>query len=93
MTIDRTTLTTSLGLPAEAGRADTVWLATDLDREGEAIAWHVTEAADIDPDKTRRVTFSEITAPAIRAAFGLDAVPARTRPTIPCNMAARRKKL
>jgi DNA topoisomerase-1 len=53
----------------EAGRASTVWLATDLDREGEAIAWHVTEAAGIAPEKTRRVTFSEITAPAIRAAF------------------------
>jgi DNA topoisomerase-1 len=53
----------------EADRASTVWLATDLDREGEAIAWHVTEAAGIAPEKTRRVTFSEITAPAIRAAF------------------------
>jgi DNA topoisomerase-1 len=53
----------------EAGRADLVWLATDLDREGEAIAWHVTEAALIEPAKTRRVTFNEITAPAIRAAF------------------------
>ncbi len=53
----------------EAGKASTVWLATDLDREGEAIAWHLTEAAAIDPDKTRRVTFNEITGPAIRAAF------------------------
>ena len=52
-----------------AGRASTVWLATDLDREGEAIAWHVAEAAAIDPAKTRRVTFNEITGPAIRAAF------------------------
>jgi len=49
--------------------ADTVYLATDLDREGEAIAWHVTEAANVPEGKTRRVTFSEITAPAIRAAF------------------------
>jgi DNA topoisomerase-1 len=53
----------------EAGRADVVWLATDLDREGEAIAWHVTEAARIAPSKTRRVTFNEITGPAIRDAF------------------------
>jgi DNA topoisomerase-1 len=53
----------------EAGQASTVWLATDLDREGEAIAWHVTEAAEIAPEKTRRVTFNEITGPAIRAAF------------------------
>ena len=49
--------------------ADHVYLATDLDREGEAIAWHVTEAARIPPEKTRRVTFSEITPRAIREAF------------------------
>jgi DNA topoisomerase-1 len=49
--------------------ADAVYLATDLDREGEAIAWHVAEAAHVPTDKTRRVTFSEITEPAIRAAF------------------------
>ncbi len=52
-----------------AGRADTVYLATDLDREGEAIAWHVAEAAEIPFGKQRRVTFSEITEPAIREAF------------------------
>ncbi len=46
-----------------------VWLATDLDREGEAIAWHVAEAAHIPASKTRRVTFSEITEGAIRSAF------------------------
>jgi DNA topoisomerase I len=49
--------------------ADQVFLATDLDREGEAIAWHVAEAANVPPDKTQRVTFSEITEPAIREAF------------------------
>jgi DNA topoisomerase I len=49
--------------------ADAVYLATDLDREGEAIAWHVAEAAHVPSDKTRRVTFSEITEPAIREAF------------------------
>ena len=49
--------------------ADHVYLATDLDREGEAIAWHVAEAAHIPPKKTRRVTFSEITPRAIRDAF------------------------
>jgi DNA topoisomerase-1 len=53
----------------EAGRATTVFLATDLDREGEAIAWHVAEAAEIPIAKQRRVTFSEITEPAIREAF------------------------
>lgn len=46
-----------------------VWLATDLDREGEAIAWHVAEAAGVPAAKTRRVTFSEITEGAIREAF------------------------
>ena len=49
--------------------ADAVFLATDLDREGEAIAWHVAEAAHVPAEKTRRVTFSEITEPAIREAF------------------------
>jgi DNA topoisomerase-1 len=49
--------------------SDLVFLATDLDREGEAIAWHVAEAAQVPSEKTRRVTFSEITEPAIREAF------------------------
>ena len=54
----------------KAGRgADHIFLATDLDREGEAIAWHVAEAAHLPADRTSRVTFSEITEPAIRAAF------------------------
>src|SRR6185369_13073436 len=52
-----------------AKSADTVYLATDLDREGEAIAWHVAEAANVPKSKTRRVTFSEITQSAIRDAF------------------------
>ncbi len=52
-----------------ARSADTVFLATDLDREGEAIAWHVAEAANVPANKTRRVTFSEITEGAIRDAF------------------------
>lgn len=53
----------------EAKSADAVYLATDLDREGEAIAWHVAEAANVDPAITHRVTFSEITASAIKDAF------------------------
>ncbi len=62
----------------KAARAsDLVWLATDLDREGEAIAWHVAEAAGVPAAKARRVTFSEITKPAIEEAFrnprGIDA--------------------
>jgi reverse gyrase len=49
--------------------SDQVYLATDLDREGEAIAWHVAEAAHVPPEKTLRVTFNEITESAIRDAF------------------------
>ena len=52
-----------------AKSADMVYLATDLDREGEAIAWHVAEAANVPASKTQRVTFSEITEGAIREAF------------------------
>jgi DNA topoisomerase-1 len=49
--------------------AESVWLATDLDREGEAIAWHVAEALEIPEGDRRRVTFSEITKGAILEAF------------------------
>ncbi|WP_376791578.1 type I DNA topoisomerase [Thermoflexus sp.] len=49
--------------------ADEVYLATDPDREGEAIAWHLTEVTHIPPSKLRRVVFHEITEPAIREAF------------------------
>ncbi len=49
--------------------ADAIYLATDLDREGEAIAWHVAEATHMADAKTHRVTFSEITESAIREAF------------------------
>src|SRR3954466_5566084 len=52
-----------------AGSATTVYLATDLDREGAAIAWHVAEAAEIPANKTRRVTVSEITQGATREAL------------------------
>jgi DNA topoisomerase-1 len=52
-----------------AKTSDMVYLATDLDREGEAIAWHVAEAAHVPESKTRRVTFSEITESAIAEAF------------------------
>ena len=52
-----------------AGQAAEVYLATDPDREGEAISWHLMEAADIDPHLAHRVTFHEITEPAIKAAF------------------------
>ena len=52
-----------------AERADTVYLATDLDREGEAIAWHLREAIGGDPGRYRRVVFNEITRKAIEGAF------------------------
>ena len=46
-----------------------VWLATDEDREGEAISWHLLEAMEIDESKTKRIVFSEITKKAILAAM------------------------
>jgi len=48
--------------------AEQVWLATDEDREGEAISWHLCEVLDLDVDQTKRIVFSEITAPAIKKA-------------------------
>ena len=56
-------------LKAEASRVKEIYLATDPDREGEAIAWHLLEAAEIDPDRTKRVVFHEITKDAIEHAF------------------------
>ena len=52
-----------------ADRSDHIYLATDLDREGEAIAWHLQELIGGDPERFRRVVFNEITQPAIEAAF------------------------
>ena len=52
-----------------AKQAETVYLATDPDREGEAIAWHLMEAAEIEPEISRRVVFHEITKPAVSEAF------------------------
>ena len=52
-----------------AKTAQEIYLATDPDREGEAIAWHLMEAAEIDPALTQRVVFHEITAPAVADAF------------------------
>lgn len=48
-----------------AKKADTVWLASDEDREGEAIAWHLAEVLGLDPATTRRIVFHEITKKAI----------------------------
>ena len=52
-----------------ANKASTVWIASDEDREGEAIAWHLQEVLDLDPQKTRRIVFHEITKDAIRRAI------------------------
>jgi DNA topoisomerase-1 len=52
-----------------AKKAEEVYLATDPDREGEAIAWHLMEAAEINPKTMRRVVFHEITEPAVEEAF------------------------
>ncbi len=52
-----------------AKQAEEIYLATDPDREGEAISWHLMEAAQIDRQRAKRVVFHEITEPAIREAF------------------------
>lgn len=52
-------------LKAEVKKSDIVWLASDEDREGEAIAWHLYEVLGLKPEQTRRIVFHEITKPAI----------------------------
>src|SRR5215470_452959 len=52
-----------------ANKPDEVWLATDEDREGEAISWHLCEVLGLDPKKTKRIVFHEITKPAIQEAI------------------------
>ena len=56
-------------LKKEARKADIVYLATDPDREGEAISWHLEQALGLDPAKTRRITFGEVTKSAFREAL------------------------
>ena len=56
-------------LRTEAGKADIVWLASDEDREGEAIAWHLYEVLGLQPERTRRIVFHEITKNAILRAI------------------------
>jgi len=51
-----------------AKKADEVWLASDEDREGESISWHLAEVLGLDPVTTKRIVFHEITAPAIKKA-------------------------
>lgn len=52
-------------LKEDAAKAKMVWLASDEDREGEAIAWHLVETLELDPSKTRRIAFHEITEKAV----------------------------
>ncbi|MEO6188855.1 MAG: type I DNA topoisomerase [Ginsengibacter sp.] len=55
-------------LKQHAKKADEVWLASDEDREGESISWHLAEVLGLDIKKTKRIVFHEITKPAIREA-------------------------
>src|SRR3569623_1768857 len=56
-------------LKKEAARADMVYLATDPDREGESIAWHLQEALGLPDERVRRDMFFEITERAVKEAF------------------------
>jgi len=56
-------------LKAAAKEADTVWLASDEDREGEAIAWHLYDVLGLEKKDTKRIVFHEITKPAIQEAI------------------------
>ena len=56
-------------LKAQAKKAQQVWLASDEDREGEAISWHLCEVLGLDEEKTKRIVFHEITKPAILKAI------------------------
>lgn len=56
-------------LKREADRAEMVYLATDPDREGESIAWHIEDELKLDPKRTRRITFNEITKKAVQEAL------------------------
>jgi len=56
-------------LKAAARKADAIYVATDPDREGEAIGWHIAQLLDPKAEKTHRVTFNEITKAAVKAAF------------------------
>jgi len=55
-------------LKSAAKKSNEVWLATDEDREGEAISWHLCEVLGLDPERTKRIVFHEITKPAIQSA-------------------------
>ena len=61
--------TTIMELKRAAKKASGIWLATDLDREGEAIAWHLAEALRVKPENANRVVFNAITKSEIEKAF------------------------
>jgi DNA topoisomerase I, bacterial len=63
VTADKKKIVTEL--KAEVKKADTIWLASDEDREGEAIAWHLKEVLKLKPENTKRIVFHEITKNAI----------------------------
>ena len=78
--VDETTFLPQYEIPADKVRvvaqlrkqsqeAKTVWLASDEDREGEAISWHLSEVLELTPKNTRRIVFHEITKPAILEAI------------------------
>ena len=80
MSIDTTTLEPEYEIPEEkeklvkelktnAQKAEKIWLASDEDREGEAISWHLCEVLGLDEEKTNRIVFHEITKPAILRAI------------------------
>lgn len=56
-------------LKSEIKKAEEVWLATDEDREGEAISWHLCDELGLDIDETKRIVFREITKPAVQKAI------------------------
>lgn len=64
---DKTHIVTQL--KQNAKKAEVIWLASDEDREGEAISWHLQEVLKLNPETTRRIVFHEITKPAILAAI------------------------
>ncbi|KAA6344520.1 DNA topoisomerase 1 [termite gut metagenome] len=64
---DKKKLVTELKI--EADKSETVWLASDEDREGEAISWHLFEVLGLKPENTRRIVFHEITKTAIQKAI------------------------
>ena len=68
-TIDKEKIEIVTKIKEAAKTAETVYLSTDPDREGEAISWHIVDAAEIPLEKTKRVVFHEITRPAIEKAF------------------------